>query len=215
MKMKTILAVLFSIALLGSATVGSAQSGRQHGARGGDMNNQAMGMMDLLVAPDGTVITVRTAAGTGTGTTNQQDIVAINTTGSVAWSWHSDKGMQFTELSGNLVLVASGYGMQYSNGTTNTSSELVALSLSNGSVQWRLTLDGFAMEIEPAQNQIYAIVTKPSTTGPTGTGPNSGGMGSGSMGNGGMGSGGMMNGDRKLVAISNSGVILWSVPLSN
>lgn len=214
MKMKAILAVLFSIALLNSTNVASAQSGRQHSVRGGDMNNQSTGMMDLLVAPDGTVITVRTAAASGTGTTPQQDVVAINTTGGVAWSWHSDKAVQFSELSGNLVLIASGFGMQYSTGTTTATSELVALSLASGSVQWHLTLDGFAMEIEPAQNQIYAIVIKPSTTGPTGTGPNSGGMGSGSMGNGGMGSGGMMNGDRRLVAISNSGVILWSVPLS-
>lgn len=214
MKTKAMLATMFSITLLCLTSASYAQMGRQHAVRGGDMYGQGMGMMDLLVAPDGTVITIRTVTATGAGATPQQEIVAINATGSVAWSWRTDKAIQVAELSGNTVLVASGYGMQYANGTTSTTSELTALSLAGGAMQWSQTLDGFAMEIEPAQNQIYAIVVKPSSTGSTGTGPNGGGMGSGSMGGGGMGSVGMMNGDRKLVAISNSGLILWSVPLS-
>ncbi len=212
--MKTSTAVTLSIAILLTATVATAQSGRMRGVRDGGMNGQGMGMMDLLVAPDGTVVTVRSTAPVAPATSPTQDVVAITPNGSVAWTWRSDKTLQFTELEGNMVLVATGYGMQYSNGTTSASSELVALSLSSGAVQWRLTLDGFAMDIEPAQTQIYAVVAKPSTTGSTGTGSNTGGMGSGSMGSGGMGSGGMMGGDQKLVAISNSGVILWSVALT-
>jgi len=198
--------------------VGGTMSG---GGMGGDMMDDGMGGMSLLVAPNGTVIT---SSVTLNSTTNvySTSIVALNSTGSVAWRWVAPNGVHQIELAGNLVLVSGGH-MNYDGTTTTSNVDLTALALSNGAVAWKTALPGVAVSIGPAAtNQIF-VLTMQSLGAGQGSGMGSGGMGSG-MGGGshhgtpgtGSGSGGtgMMNGARTLVALSNSGVILWSVPLS-
>jgi hypothetical protein len=212
----------------GHGPVGGTMSG---GGMGGDMMDDGMGGMTLLVAPNGTVIT---SSVTLNSTTNvySTSVVALNSTGSVAWRWTAPNGVHQIELAGNLVLVSGGH-MNYDGTTTTSNAELTALALSNGAVAWKAALPGVAVSIEPAANQIFVLTMQPGATQGTGTGSGGmgSGMGSGGMGSGGMGSGsgshhgnpgtgtggggnGMMNGARTLVALSNSGVILWSVPLN-
>jgi outer membrane protein assembly factor BamB len=227
--MKTINKLAIVAVMLLTAATASAQ--RDHGpvggtmsggGMGGDMMDDGMGGMSLLVAPDGAVIT---STVTLNSTTNvfSTSVVALSPTGSVAWRWVAPNGVHRLELAGNLVLVSGG-GMDFDGTTTTSNVELTALILASGTVAWKTTLPGVAMSIEPAANQIV-VLTMQHVAG-QGTGMGSGGMGSGGMGSGsgshhgnpGTGTGGagngMMNGARALVALSNSGVILWSVPLN-
>lgn len=166
------------------------------------------GMMQPVVAADGTVLVTKVTQ--EADSIWHQDIVAITPAGTVAWSWRAPNVAHSITLADNLVIV-SGWNMTTSMPMIGGSSELTALSLSNGTVAWKLTLDGVAMSLEPSANQIYAVVVKGRTR------ATGGGMGGGNMGGG----GGMMNPpitsymDRSLVAISKSGALLWTVPLGN
>jgi hypothetical protein len=236
--MKTINKLAILAVMLLTAATASAQ--REHGpvggtmsggGMGGDMMDGGMGGMSLLVAPDGTVITSSVTLNSATNVYSTS-VVALSSTGSVAWRWVAPNGVHRLELAGNLVLVSGG-DMDFDGTTTTSNVDLTALALASGTVAWKTALPGVAMSIEPAANQIV-VLTMQHVAG-QGTGMGSGGMGSGmgsgGMGSGGMGSGsgshhgnpgtgtggagnGMMNGARTLVALSNSGVILWSVPLN-
>jgi hypothetical protein len=229
--MRTIKAVAIVASLLLTASGAFAQRGHgpvggttQPGSMGRGMGSgmdEGMGGMSILVAPDGTVVTTSVALNSTTNVYSTS-VVALNSTGSVAWRWVAPNGVHQIELAGNLVLVSGGH-MNYDGTTTTSNVDLTALALSNGAVAWKTALPGVAVSIEPAAtNQIF-VLTMQSLGAGQGSGMGSGGMGSG-MGGGshhgtpgtGSGSGGtgMMNGARTLVALSNSGVILWSVPLS-
>ena len=203
------------------------QPGGTGSGMGNDMGNgmgEGMGGMSILVAPDGTVVTTSVALNTTTNVYSAS-VVALSSTGSVAWRWAAPNGIHRIELAGNLVLVAGGQ-MNYDGTTTTSDVALTALALSNGAVAWKAALPGVAVSIEPAANRIVVLTMQSQSTG-QGSGMGSGGMGGGmgsGMGGGshdgtpgtgtGNGGTGMMNGARTLVALSNSGVILWSVPLS-
>ncbi len=201
------------------------QPGGTGSGMGNDMGNgmaEGMGGMSILVAPDGTVVTTSVSLNTTTNVYSMS-VVALSSTGAVAWRWAAPNGIHRIELAGNLVLVAGGQ-MNYDGTTTTSDVALTALALSNGAVAWKTALPGVAVSIEPAANQIVVLTMQSQSTG-QGSGMGSGGMGGGmgsGMGGGshdgtpgtGTGGTGMMNGARTLVALSNSGVILWSVPLS-
>ncbi len=215
--MRMIRTIAVAAAVLLMATGAMAQRG--HGPIGGTTQPGGMGNgmgegmsgMSLLVAPDGTVITV-SATLDATTSSYTSSVVAVNASGSVAWRWAAPNGMHRLELAGNLVLVSAG-GIANGGPTTATDSELTALSLSDGSVAWKATLPGIAVAIESSATQIYALVMDPQATG-SGSGMG-GGMGGGHQGPPGSGTGGtMMNGARTLVALSQSGVILWKLELN-
>jgi len=218
--MKSIKTLISATALMLVAATGYAQ--RSHGPVGGSSNSGGMGYgmdggmgdMSLVVAPDGTLITTSVAIDATTNT-YKSSVVAVGPNGAIVWRWAAPNGVHRLELAGNIVLVSTG-PMGYD--TTTFNPELTALSLSNGSIAWKLSLPGIAMAIEPSATMIYALTIQPQPaqgSGSTGTG-GMGGMGGGQHGpptGGGTGTG-MMNGARTLVAISNSGVILWKLDLN-
>lgn len=113
--------------------------------------------------------------------------------------------MSRLELSGNLVLVASGSGdsdMGMNGGTqaSDDKSQILALSAASGSVQWKLDLDGFVTALEPFSGGTYVLLAKYDAT------------------NGGTGMYGRSNGTtpmkRTVAAIDNSGKVRWSVNLN-
>jgi outer membrane protein assembly factor BamB len=157
----------------------------------GDMEN--MGPMELIIAPDGTVLVIeRTPTSFGTFT---HSLVAYNgNTGAEAWSYElGGKGGHQLEVVGTLVVFGTGRGSR-----AETTSTLTALNLSNGAEAWTLELDGFAMEIEASTNQIYVIVAKPNGLQPGESGRLSFQHGPA---------------ERTLLAVSLSGTVLWSKPL--
>jgi hypothetical protein len=135
----------------------------------------------VLVAADGTACIVSEVS-TGTNTYAQQ-IEAITTSGNVAWKVTLDSGHGRLELAGsNLIAVSH----TEATSTTAASSTITAYSTATGAKAWSLTLAGNVGDIHPFSGGIYAVqVIPPATTGGTAT--------------------------RNLVAISNSGAVLWKV----
>ena len=132
----------------------------------------------------GTDGTVYLVHSTSTTTTAAEE-VAINTAGTVVFRSALVNGRGHLTLSGaNLISVTE----NAATATTAASSTLTALSASTGAQVWTLTLDGRVGELRPFNGGTYAIVTIPSAT--AGTAPT-----------------------RTLVAISNSGAILFKVAI--
>ena len=190
MKSRWIVFILVSVA----AGTMSAQrmDGRHHPASPIGGMGPGMSAMDLLVAPDGTIIVEQTGAGSMPMTSARQQVVAISPSGAPAWSWTSDESIQFVSLANTLVVVAAGDMDEMHNGV-GAKGALTALSLSSGKPAWTLAVDGFAMNVNASAQQIYVVVVKPGTNGTPATGTPMGTYGT-----------------RTLFAISNSGVVLWS-----
>lgn len=198
---KTAVVVLIALAVASFASAQMMGRGPGMGMPGmpgqssGMMGNSnfTMGAMHLTVAPDGTVSTVERRYDAATKTLTEK-LIAYNATGTKAWTFDTTGGANAFEVAGAHVILSSGRTPLAGGSYT---SELVALNLSDGKVAWRLKVDGVAMSIEPAPSQIYVLVVKPagSATGFPGM------------------IGGMMSGDRTLVAVNHSGVVLWSQPL--
>lgn len=192
----------------------AAQMHRGRPSTGGATAGSGMGGAWVVVAPDGTAVTTRLLPATSS-VPAREEIVAINASGSIAWTFGADRPIHLVAIAGDLVLASAGARGQMMYDTTDN-GELVALSLANGTLAWKLPLDGFATDVEASPaGGVYVVVTKPianGTTGP-GTGPGTGrpGMGPGT----GSGWGTMMTGPRTLVSVSASGAVLWSVKLSD
>ena len=188
-------------------------SGSMNGSgmmNGGGMNGSGMnGGMDggfgamgqaVTVGTDGVVYTQRV-----TTVANQApslEIAAILPAGTVAWTAKLDRRMSSLELSGNLVLVASGGGDMGMNGgaqPTDDTSQLIALSAASGSVQWKLDIDGFVAALEPFSGGTYVLIAKHDATN---AGPGMHG-----------GSNGTVPMNRTVAAIDNTGKVLWSLDL--
>jgi outer membrane protein assembly factor BamB len=187
----------------------STGSGGMNGS--GSMNGFGMngGMEDgfgamgqaLTVGTDGVVYTQRVT--TVASQTPSLEVTAIRPTGTVAWTAKLDGGMGRLELSGNLVLVASGDGDMEMNGGTQAAddeSQLIALSAASGSVQWKLDIDGFVTALEPFSGGTYVLIAKHDATN-AGTGMHDGANGTASM-------------KRTVAAIDNTGKVLWSLDLN-
>jgi hypothetical protein len=117
-----------------NGTGGTNGNGGMNGIGGMDDGFGAMGRA-LTVGTDGVVYTQRVT--TVAGQTSSSEVVAIRPSGTVAWSAKLDGGMSRLQLSGNLVLVASGSGnsdMGMIGGTqaSDDKSQLVALSAASG-----------------------------------------------------------------------------------
>ena len=108
---------------------------------------------------------------------------AINSSGATVWTATLADARGHLVLSGNNLLVVTD-----TSTSTSTSSTISAISTATGSTAWTLNVDGHVGQLEAFSGGTYAIVSvPPATRGGTGT--------------------------RSLVAISNSGSILWSVAL--
>lgn len=209
------------VAQIASAQMMGGGSGNHHGSSpstgsggmngsgsmtGGGMNGGmedrfgAMGQA-LTVGTDGVVYTQRVT--TVASQTPSLEVAAIRPAGTVAWTAKLDGGMGRLELSGNLVLVASGggdMGMNEGTQSVDDESQLIALSAASGSVQWKLDLDGFVTALEPFSGGTYVLIAKHDATN-AGTGMHDGSNGTASM-------------NRTVAAIDNNGKVLWSLGLN-
>lgn len=197
-----------------------------------NMNGSAGGMggVDLVVAPDGTVVTVRGAGDVEAGEMMGREVVAVSPTGSILWSWSGDDPVHRIHVAGQLVLAATGTGMGdgmgYEGDELGLEGGLAALALGSGAELWNVDLPGVVTSIASTTSQIYVLVHERVESGmgmqtasrqrgamhgpgmpPPGTNPTNPGMDPHQPG------GGM--GDATLVAISYDGTILWTLSLND
>lgn len=214
--MKRILTLIAVVALLAvSASYAQMNGGGMHGrgsqpgaagsgmqGPGNGMNGNMSGMgRQLLVAPDGTAFLMRVAASSTTTIPATFEVVAVRSTGAIAWTATLGGGMAGLTLSGNLLIASDapfGAGMSWNNGATNipTKSQLKGISIVSGALQWTTELDGIVIGLEPFAGGTYVTVIKPSQV-------SGGGM------NGPGGTMGTMNGSRTLLAVGPNGDVLW------
>lgn len=200
---RMIIAVAASLlaAHIATAQMGGGMHGGSGTSGGMGYGSDMMGRL-LTVGADGVVYTLRGVT-TTTGVP-RVEVVAIRPTGTTAWTATVDGRMTRLELSGNLVLVASGnggMGMDRGNGSTDEKSRLVALSAASGAVQWQVEIDGVAMAIEPFAGGVYALVVKWEGTTSGGTGMHRGAIGTKTV-------------KRSLAAFDTAGKLLWTLPLN-
>jgi outer membrane protein assembly factor BamB len=209
--------ILITILLLTLSSVASAQmtggsprtrpgNGMPGGRMGGGMGVDMAGvsMHRTIVAADGTVFFLRRKDANNDGTF-ESEILAIRPTGTIGWTTALDAGMNSIEISGNVLVAAnSPYGMDMDwndTPTANARTRIVGLSVTSGSQQWKLEIDGVVFDLEPFSGGIYATVVKPAQTG-------------GNQGMHGPGQGTAPGyGWRSLIAISSEGRVLWTLPI--
>lgn len=190
----------------GGSTSGGMNGGGMNGSGnngGGMMGGMGSGMgQSLIVDKDGVAYTLRTST-TPTQASPYVDVIAIRPAGTVAWARRVDGWMTRLELSGNLVLVASGSGDMGMDGNLTDDDEasvLYALSAASGEVQWKVDLEGLVMSIEPFPGGTYVVAVKHDRD-DAGSGMHNGSNGTMSM-------------DRSIAAIDNDGKLLWSLDLN-
>lgn len=137
----------------------------------------------LNVAPDGTVIITRAAAGS-TAAAPVAELVAIRN-GAVAWTSTLPSPRTDFELSDSQIIEVID---STAAGATTPSTTLKALSVSTGAQAWTLNVTGRVNDLTPFNGGTYAVVVIPAST--SGASPT-----------------------RSLVAISGSGTILWSIAI--
>ena len=188
---------------------GGMNGGNNGGMNGGGMNGgDMMGSMgagmgqSLVVGTDGVLYTLRTSAAS-TSQAPTVDVVAIGPAGTQAWSTTVEGRMTRLELTGTLVLVATGSGDMGMDGefdSDDDASRLVALSTASGSVQWSLNLNGHVASLEPFSGGVYALLMRHDGTS-SGDGMHGGSNGATLM-------------KRAIVAIDNAGKVLWTTDLN-
>lgn len=183
---------------------GGNNGGNNGGMNGGDMmGSMGAGMgQSLVVGTDGVLYTLRTSVASTTQAP-AVDVVAIRPAGTQAWSTKVDGRMTRLELSGTLVLVATGSGDMGMDGSfegDDDASRLVALSVASGSVQWTAALDGHVASIEPFSGGVYALLMRHDGTN-SGNGMHNGSNGTTLM-------------KRSIAAIDNAGKVLWTIDLN-
>lgn len=179
-------------------------SGNNGGMNGGDMmGSMGAGMgQSLIVGSDGVLYTLRTSAAS-TSLVPAVDVVAIRPAGTQGWSTKVDGRMTRLELTGTLVLLATGsgdMGMDGSFDADDDASRLVALSVASGSVQWTVALDGHVASLEPFSGGVYALLVRHDGTN-SGNGMHNGSNGTTLM-------------KRSVAVIDNAGKVLWTIDLN-
>jgi hypothetical protein len=183
--------------------------GNNNGGVGAGMG--PAGGANLVVADDGTVLTIKRTPGDpevpGSGTI---ELIAVAPTGGVLWSWTAPAAIHVLDIAGNTVLVSSidadavmtpgvpGSGQGHA-------SVLYALALASGAELWTLEFEGHVMSLESAPDVIYAVVADHDAVEGTGIVPRGGAHGPGP---------GMGAGEITLYAISYQGVVSWTVALN-
>jgi hypothetical protein len=188
---------------------GGNNGGMNGGMNGGGMNaGDMMGSMgagmgqSLIVGSDGVLYTLRTSAAS-TSQAPAVDVVAIRPAGTQAWSAKVDGRMTRLELTGTLVLLATGSGDMGMDGSfegDDDASRLVALSVASGSVQWTAALDGHVASLEPFSGGVYVLLMRHDGTN-SGNGMHNGSNGTTLM-------------KRSVAAIDNAGKVLWTIDLN-
>lgn len=192
MNMRTIRIAAVALALAALSGPALAQMGGM-GHRGGGNGvgpDMARGDGRVLVAPDGKAILVkRTTTSSGSTTTTTVELVAVGTSGTVAWTFTppADIG-QIALPSGLVVLNAVTPGSSAASAT----SQLVALNLSSGAHAWSLAVDGMVHDLQVTPTGLLGVVSKYAATTGTAT--------QGAV-------------SRSLVSISLSGSVAWTLAL--
>lgn len=175
-----------------------------------------MGSPTPLMAPNGTVLIMRPVFSSQGTSPSGMELVAMTSSGSVAWRQPVGFGMHNLALADGLVVVSevNGMGPDGSIGSpAAANSQVVAFDLASGATAWATAIDGVAMGITADNDRIYVQVVKPGAAG--GSGGGHGGMhGGGGGSGGGMNGGAWMKGSVSLVTLGRDGGILWSERLS-
>lgn len=117
--------------------------------------------MPPIVAPDGTVIVARNAMTADYRMTTEW--IAVSPAGTQLWKWEGGAGMNVSAVAGGRLIVAKtaasgttapGVPMHGSIGMTG---EIVALSLSSGTVQWRRDVTGVVLGIRAEGDRVYVV----------------------------------------------------------
>ena len=171
-----------------------------------------MNMETLLVANDGTVITVRHTPPVTSQDSPTVEVVAISSSKSILWTWEAQYGARVLTLDQNRVIVATHTA---GDGQPNHLSRLAALSLQTGEVAWEVELEGVIHDVEPGIGMLYVLLVSPS--GYQNSGRGSGGHGPGMPGTppgSGGGPYGPADGSRTLVGIGENGTVVWTLELT-
>ena len=167
--------LIITFALITLAAAGAYANGHDHGPGG---PGEAGFGGPAIIGSDGTVYVTKASS-----TTGSVDVVAIRSTGSVAWTATISDHGRLLLSDGNLL---SASDTRNADGTFT--STITALSISTGSVAWTQTFAGHAEPDGAFSGGTYvSVVVPPATQGGTAT--------------------------RSLVALSNSGAILWTLAL--
>jgi hypothetical protein len=158
-------------------------NGGGHGGPGGPGPGDRGQGAEVTIGSDGTLY-VETETAATTTTAATRTIKAISSSGVTLWTKTLDAAGEVTLSGSNLIAVAN----TQATTTTAASSKLTAYSTASGAQAWTLTLDGVTTDLRPFSGGTYAFVSKPSAT--AGALPT-----------------------RSVVAISNSGAILWTAVL--
>ena len=198
--------VSLAVILLLTASVASARIVTRAPA-----NGPAMSMESLLVADDGTVITVRHTTPDDSGDKPVLEVVAIGATGSVLWTWDAQYGARVITLDQDRVIVATnlaGDGIP-----NNYPTKLAALSLASGEVVWEIELQGTVHDAKPGIGMLYVLVLSPNANQANSRG-GGGGMPPATPPATGNGPYGPADCERALIAIGDDGDILWTLDLT-
>lgn len=196
--MKIIRIAAIALVLVGLSNPAVAQMGGQNPRGGGNGAGTAGpggpggpgGAGQFLVAPDGKALLVdRTTTTSGSTTTTTSQLVAISTSGTVAWTWTPPAEIREIALPTGLVVVTA-----VTPGTSSAAStaQLVALNLGSGAQVWSLPVDGMIHDLEVTSTGLLGIVSK--SVAATGTATQ------GTV-------------SRSLVSINLSGSIVWTLAL--
>ncbi len=142
-------------------------------------------MMDLTVGPDGTVYVVRLAS----GSTNSYELAAIRPSGTVAWTAPlATTGAMEIALNNTTVFVSS---FDTTGSLTNLTlkSQLLGFNVTTGAKVFSNDLDGIAMDVTAFTDGVYVLETAMNLQGM------------------------MTTIGRKLVSVSNSGHVNFTMPL--
>lgn len=172
----------------GATCIGSGSNGAMGGMSGGMHGSVAAGAEGVLYA-------LRTTA-----SASKSEVVALGPNGSIAWTSKVTSGMTRLDVVGKLILVTSGscdMDMDRNAATSVLSTEVIALSASDGTQQWRVKLDGMIETIEAFSGGFYVLVTDHDTT-------NDGGMHGGST----------TTMTRSVFAIGDDGKTRWRLDLN-
>jgi hypothetical protein len=150
----------FTIALAALVLSSAAFADGGHGLGPGGFGEPAgAGPGRLLVAPDGKVLFVqRTTTTSGSTTSMTEKLVALSTSGAVAWTWTPPAGIH--EIAFTTGIVAVSVGGDPTSRTTTTTSQIVGVDLSTGAAAWTLTPDGNVEGLEAGSNGILAVIVK-------------------------------------------------------
>jgi len=204
--MKLIHRLALTVAFLALSNAALAQAGGGHGGPGGSGGpgggpggmeggpgggpGAGLGGGDVTIAPDGKVLVSERIAGATATAAATYKLVAVSTTGTVAWSYTAPAPFHRVVTLPDLVILSFG-GDRGSTTATATPGQLVALNLSTGVQTWTATVDGTLGNIEVASNGLVVTVVK--TTAATTTA--------------------VATVTRTLQFISASGTVVWSLAL--